>query len=217
MKRLFSKAALGGWVLLVLSQLRWLYTLVDAWSNVEFIRDKVKSMPPLAVPIGLLASGWFQVTLIAVGLTWIALATSARFRRLSWSAFRRRSTTGEREEEVVYTIQRSFADQIADLHRERRSEPFLLIQHDLGTRPYTRREVDNLTPTQRERLFSADPAMPDWWRGKHLQSGAWPLFRVKGGIWISKDQINQTPAAHHREIFDGIPGLLDWYMKGREF
>lgn len=84
MKHLFSKAALPGWALLLLSQLKWLYALVDAWSNVEFITDKIRNVPPLAIPIRLLASAWFQIVLIAVGLGWIALANSSRARRWAW-------------------------------------------------------------------------------------------------------------------------------------
>ncbi len=217
MKHLFSKGTLPGWVLLLLSQSKWLYAFVDAWSNVEFISDKIRSIRPLAVAISLFTSAWFQVALIVVGLGWIALATSGWPRHLSRFRRRRPTATAEAEEEVVYAIQRSLADQIADLHRERRAETFPLVQNDRGTREYSRREVDNLTPTQREKLFSADPEMPNWWRGKSPRTGAWPLFRVKGGIWISKDQVDRTPEKHHLDIFQGIPGLLDWYMKDRPF
>jgi hypothetical protein len=212
MKRLFSKATLPGWALLLLSQLRWLYSAVDAWSNVEFLADKIRGLPSLAVPISLLTSAWFQVTLIFVGLGWIALATSAWPSRLTPLRSRRHPTSmAETEEEVVYTIRRSLADQIADLQRERRAETFLLIQDDRGTREYLRQEVDKLTLTQREKLFAADPEMPSWWRGKSPRTGGWPLFRVKGGIWISKIQIDQTPEKYHFELFQGIPGLLDWF------
>jgi hypothetical protein len=76
MKHLFSKATLPGWALLLLSQLKWLYAFVDAWSNVEFISDKIRSIQPLALLIRLFASAWFQVALIVAGLGWIALATS---------------------------------------------------------------------------------------------------------------------------------------------
>lgn len=218
MKHLFSKATLPGWVLLLLSQLRWLYSLVDAWSNVEFVADKIRGTPPLAIPISFLASAWLQVTLIVIGLGWIALATSSAWpSRLTLFRSRRPTSTAETEEQVVYTVRRSLAAQIADLQREHRAETFPLIQDDRGTREYSRHEVDKLTLTQREKLFAADPEMPNWWRGKSPRTGAWPLFRVKGGIWISKDQIDQTPEKYHLEIFQGIPGLLDWYMKGRQF
>jgi hypothetical protein len=181
MKHLFSKATLPGWLLLLLSQLRWLYSFVDAWSNVEFIAEKIKGLPSLAIPISLLASGWLQVTLILVGLGWIALATSAWPSRLTPFRSRRPSSMAETEEQVVYTIRRSLADQIADLQREWKAETFPLIQDDRGTREYSLREVDKLTLTQRERLFAADPEMPNWWRGKLPRTSVWPLFRVKGG------------------------------------
>jgi len=74
-----------------------------------------------------------------------------------------------------------------------------------------------LTPTQRDRLFAADPEMPAWWRGRSPRTRDWPLFGVKGGIWIAKHQIDQTPEKYHVDIFQGIAGLLDWYMKDREF
>lgn len=216
-KHIFSKAALPGWVLILVSQLRWLYAFIDAWSNFEFISEKVNDIRLLAVLIGLFASVWFQIALIVAGLGWIALVTSAGPRYLP-RFFRRRPTAGgETEEDVVYFIQRSLADQIADRHRERKGEMFSLVQNDRGTREYSRREVDNLTPTQRERLFAADPEMPAWWRGRSPRTHAWPLFRVKGGIWIAIHQIDQTPEKYHLDIFQGIPGLLDWYMKNREF
>jgi hypothetical protein len=77
---------------------------------------------------------------------------------------------------------------------------------------YTRQEVDKLPPTQREKLFTADPEMAAWGRGKSMVNGAWPLFRVRGGTWFSKDQIGQTPAAHGDTVWK-IPGLVEWYMQ----
>ncbi len=121
------------------------------------------------------------------------------------------------DEGVVYLVRRSMADQLADRHRERKAEKFSLVQDDRGIREYSRHEVDRLTTTQRAKLFAADLEMEAWWRGKSPTSGAWPLFRVKGGIWLAKEQIDQTPPETHADIFDGIPGLLEWYLKGREF
>ncbi len=120
-------------------------------------------------------------------------------------------------EDTVYLVRRSMADQVADLKRERKSERFSLVQDDRGIREYSRQEVDKLTATQRVRLFAADPEMEAWWRGRSPTSGAWPLFRVKGGIWLAKQQIDQTPREHHADIFEGISGLLDWYMENRLF
>jgi hypothetical protein len=85
-------------------------------------------------------------------------------------------------------------------------------EEDHSIREYTRQEIDKLTSTQRERLFAADPEMAAWWRGKSLISGAWPLFRLRGGTWLSEDQIGQTPAEHGDTVWK-ILGLLDWYMK----
>jgi hypothetical protein len=58
--------------------------------------------------------------------------------------------------------------------------------------------------------------MLDWWRGKSLTNDAWPLFRLRGGTWISKDQINQVPL-EQRGAFWEIPDLLDWYMQDEVF
>ena len=190
---------------------------MDAWSNVEFVSEKIRDVQLLAVLASVFTSAWFQVGLILAGLGWIALATSAWPQYLRRSLSRRRLGRGETEDDVVYFIQRSFTDQIADRHRERKAEAFALVQDDRGTREYSRREIDALTPTQRERLFAADPEMPAWWRGGSPRTRDWPLFRVKGGIWIAKHQIDQTPKKYHVDIFQGIPGLLDWYMKDREF
>lgn len=218
-RRFFSKDALPGWVLLIVSQSERLYRLVDAWSNLEFIIEKIRDVRLLAFVANVFTSVWFQISLIVMGLAWIAWASVKtghhRYLRSSWP-FRRKWSI-EIEEDVVYLVQRSSADQLADRHRERKGEKFSLVQDDRGLREYSRQEVDRLTPTQRERLFAADPAMEEWWRGKPPTSGAWPLFRAKGGIWIAKHQVDQTPKEHHGDIFRGIPGLLDWYLKGREF
>jgi hypothetical protein len=73
-----------------------------------------------------------------------------------------------------------------------------------------------MAPSQRERLFTAAPEMKAWWRGKSIENGAWPLFRVKGGIWLSKEQIGQIPSKHGDTVWK-IPGLLEWYMEGQVF
>lgn len=218
-RSLFSRATLPGWVLIVASQLKWLYAFVGAWSNLEFISEKVRDIRPLALLTRVFASAWFQVALIVAGLIWIGAASShacgPRHLRRFW---RRQPNAGAgTEEDVVYSIRRSFADQVADLHRERRGETFALIQDDRGNREYSRREVDKLTPTQRGRLFAADPDMEAWWRGRSPRSAIWPLFRAKGGIWISKQQVDQTPEKDRSDIFEGIPGLVDWYMKDPDF
>ena len=81
---------------------------------------------------------------------------------------------------------------------------------------YSRQEVDKLTSTQRGKLFTADPEMAAWWRGKSLMSNTWSLFRMRGGTWISKDQIKQVPV-EQRGAFWEIQGLLDWYMEDAVF
>ncbi len=73
---LFSKKALPGWALIVVPQLNRLYALVDAWSNLEFIAEKVKTIQLLGAVAALFASAWFQISLILVGLVWIWLASS---------------------------------------------------------------------------------------------------------------------------------------------
>jgi TIR domain len=120
------------------------------------------------------------------------------------------------EQNIVHSMQWSMNDMVESDQSERRVEKFSLVQDDLSMHEYTRQEVDKLTPTQRERLFTADPEMTAWWRGKSPTSGSWPLFRVRGGIWIAKHQIEQTPQEHRSAIWE-IPGLLDWYMEGLEF
>lgn len=127
-----------------------------------------------------------------------------------------RAAPSPADEGVVYLVGISFADQLADMKREEKAEKFRLVQDDRGIREYSRREIDTLTTTQRAKLFAADPEMEAWWRGKSPASATWPLFRVKGGIWLAKQQINQTPTEHHSALFEGIAGLFDWYLKDRE-
>ncbi len=151
----------------------------------------------------------------------IAAAPTAALDRPAYRTPSRRENSLQRsrspaDEDVVYHVPRSFADQLADREREEKAEKFPLVQDDRGIREYSRREVDALTTNQRAKLFAADPEMEAWWRGKSPASGTWPLFRVKGGIWLAKQQISQTPAEHHSALFEGIPALFDWYLKDRE-
>jgi len=44
----------------------------------------------------------------------------------------------------------------------------------------------------------------------------WPLFRIRGGIWISKAQINQIPNDDRADLWK-IQALLEWYVEGLEF
>ncbi len=73
-----------------------------------------------------------------------------------------------------------------------------------------------MAPSQREKLFTAAPEMEAWWRGKSTENGAWPLFRLRGGTWLSKDQIGAI-SSEHREIVCKISGLLEWYMEDKVF
>jgi hypothetical protein len=207
-KHLFTKAALPGWALIVVSQLRWLYSLVDAWSNVEFVGEKIRDVRLLAALASAYTSAWFQIGLICVGLGWIAITTSAWPRHLRRFWPRHPVGRGEVEDDVVYFVERSFADQLGDKHRERNAEAFALVQDDRGIRQYSRREIDALTPAQRDRLFAADPEMQAWWRGKSPRTGNWPLFRVRGGIWITKHQIDETQGSITWTSLTAYPGCL---------
>ncbi len=129
----------------------------------------------------------------------------------------RRRISGEEEDEVLWLIPPGFADQIADMQRERRGEKFRLVQDDRGIKEYTRGEIDKLSSTQREKLLQGDPEMTAWWRGKSLISSAWPLFRARGGVWISKDQLDAMKEDERLKVFEGVEGLLDWYLSGRRF
>ena len=120
------------------------------------------------------------------------------------------------EAEIVDLIPGSLTSLLNDRKRERTAEKFSLVQDNHRIHEYTRQEVDKLTSTQREKLFTADPEMAEWWRGKSLLNNAWPLFRVRGGTWISKDQIKQVPL-EQRGAFWEIPALLEWYMRDEVF
>jgi hypothetical protein len=120
------------------------------------------------------------------------------------------------EEDITVLIPWSMTSLLNDRKRERATEKFSLVRDDHSIHEYTLQEVDKLTPTQREKLFAADPEMAAWWRGKSLMSGAWPLFRLRGGTWISKDQIGQTPQEHRSALWE-IPDLLEWYMQDLAF
>jgi hypothetical protein len=90
------------------------------------------------------------------------------------------------------------------------------VRDDNSIYNYTRQEVDRLTPAQRERLFSADPEMAAWWRGKSLMNSDWPLFRIRGGRWLSKRQIEQVSEENCRAIWE-IGDLLEWYVEDLVF
>jgi hypothetical protein len=114
------------------------------------------------------------------------------------------------DEDILGIIPYSLSAALNDQKHERLAERFSLVQDDHRIHEYSLKAVDKLTPTQREKLFTADPEMRAWWRGKSIENGAWPLFRVKGGLWLSKDQIKQTPLEQQGALWE-IPGLLEWY------
>ena len=121
------------------------------------------------------------------------------------------------EEAIMnFLPRRSFTDLLDDRQRELGAEKFSLVRADDSIREYTRQEVDRLSPTQREKLFAADPEMASWWRGKSPMSGTWPLFRLRGGTWLSKDEIEQTPQEHRSALWE-IPNLLEWYVQDLVF
>jgi hypothetical protein len=120
------------------------------------------------------------------------------------------------EQEILALIPYSLTNAINNRKFERSSGTFSFVQDNYTTHKYTRRELDTMAPSQRERLFTAAPEMRAWWRGKSITNGAWPLFRVKGGIWLSKDQIGKIPAEHGDAAWE-IPGLLEWYMEDEVF
>jgi len=119
------------------------------------------------------------------------------------------------EDEIADFFHESISDLIASRKREREGEKFPLV-HDGSVREYSRQEVDKLTTTQRAKLFTADPEMEAWWRGK-LPNGAWPLFRLKGGIWIAKHEFDKLTEEHYAAIRRVIPGLLEWYLEEQRF
>ena len=219
MRNMFSKISLPGWLFLIIVPLYWLYVAVGFWANLEFITKKVRGIEPLAIVADTVASPWFQFGFILFGLSWIALASPQVRDRLQslWLMPRRRNVSGETEEDVVYLIPRPRIEQVADRRRERKGEKFRLVQEGQSIREYSRQEIDGLTSTQRQKLFAADSEMKVWWRGKSPTSGAWPLFRAKGGIWIDKHQVAQTPRDNDLDIFQGIPDLLDWFLKDSKF
>ena len=78
-------------------------------------------------------------------------------------------------------VYRGMAGQVRDQQREAASrDTFGIVQGDLGTRPYSRSEVDRLSETQRTKLFESDPAMKKWWQGVTRSDDAWTLFRLPG-------------------------------------
>jgi hypothetical protein len=120
------------------------------------------------------------------------------------------------EQEILALIPYSLTNAVNDQKLERSSETFSFIQDNLSAHKYTRQELDNMAPSQRERLFTAAPEMREWWRGKSIANGAWPLFRVKGGIWLSKEQFGAI-SSEYSDVIQRIPGLLDWYMEDLVF
>ena len=201
LKRLFAGKGWIGWLLLLLSQLdRIDRFIISRWSNVEFLLQKVSGVKGWSTILG---SVWFQFTLIVAGLVIIA-----------WSAHR--IGTRVQISDGPLHIPRRFASQVRDMHVESRAKPFKIVQAGGGTRAYRHAEVDDLSDQQRTKLFALDDTMHDWWRGKRVD-GAWPRFRLPGGIWITEAQL----AGLERNLYTGlahtVSGLLDWYLRDKKF
>ena len=120
------------------------------------------------------------------------------------------------EDDIAEIFRESISDVLADRKREREGEKFSVVQAD-SIREYSRQDVDKLTTTQRERLFEADSEMPKWWRGKSPANKAWPLFRLKDGIWVAKDQFDQLTEEQYVAIGNVVPSLIEWYLQDRKF
>jgi hypothetical protein len=174
--------------------------IVSRWSNIEFLLQKRSGVKGWS---GILGSVWFQLTLIVAGLVIIA-----------WSAHR--TGTRVQSSDGALHIPRGFAYQVRDMRLESQAKPFKLVQADGGTRAYRHAEVDDLSDQQRTKLFALDDTMHEWWRGKRAD-GAWPRFRLPGGIWITEEQF----AALGRNFYTGlghtVSGLLDWYLRDKKF
>jgi hypothetical protein len=120
------------------------------------------------------------------------------------------------EDDLAALIPWSITSLLNDHKLERVLDKFSLVQDNRSILEYTRQQVDKFTLTQRDRLFTADPDMKAWWRGKSTTNDTWPLFRLRGGTWISKDQIKQVPL-EQRGAFWEIKDLLYWYMEDEVF
>jgi len=120
------------------------------------------------------------------------------------------------EEDIVDLIPSSITNVLNDRKRERTAEKFSLVQDNYRTHEYSRQEIDKLAPSQRDKLFTAAPEMEAWWRGKSIADGAWPLFRLRGGTWLSVDQIKPI-LGEHIDAVCKISGLYEWFGQNFEF
>jgi hypothetical protein len=120
------------------------------------------------------------------------------------------------EEDILDFIPSSITSVLNDRKRERTAEKFSLIQDNYRTHEYSRQEIDKLAPSQRGKLFTAAPEMEAWWRGKSIADGAWPLFRLRGGTWLSVDQIAPI-LKEHLDTVCKIPCLYEWFTQNFKF
>ncbi|MFQ5898043.1 MAG: hypothetical protein ACE5JN_07330 [Candidatus Methylomirabilia bacterium] len=180
-----------------------IYRIVDTWSNLEFLSEKIRG-GYLAAALSVLSYTAVQLVLIVIGLGWIALiATRERRTKLSPS------------HEVW--VPRKLAEQVRDLQREQEADTFPIVQADHGIKRFTRGELDELSERQRAKLFDVGSEMQEWWYGKPRDQREWTRFRVPGGKWLRKEDVDAMTNETRGELFDTIPDLLDWYMEGREF
>lgn len=113
-------------------------------------------------------------------------------------------------------VPRTTIQQLQDMQRERLTDRFAIVQGDRGVRQYERAEIDNLSSEERDKLLGTGP-MRQWWRGKRTGTGNWHEFRVHPGLWLSAEDIDVLSEEKRTELWYGVPGLLDWYLEGKEF
>src|SRR6267142_6835292 len=77
MRALFRRASIPGWLAILLAFAQRLYNLIDAWSNIEFLREKLQGWH-LDALLSVFSAAPVQLALLAIGLTWIAVVATRR-------------------------------------------------------------------------------------------------------------------------------------------
>lgn len=113
-------------------------------------------------------------------------------------------------------VPRTTVQQMQDMQRERQPDRFSVVQDDRGVRYYERAEIDSLSRDERGKLIGTG-SMRQWWWGRRTGTGQWDEFRARPGQWLSREDIDALSEDKRRELFYGVPGLLDWYMAGQKF
>lgn len=122
---------------------------------------------------------------------------------------------------VEFPLIRSMAENLTDRRREREAakDKFVFLVPGGPDKSYSRADVDLLSWTQRQRLFDQDGSSEDWYRGRRMDLGSWPMVRFDdpgpgGPIWMTFPELRNLSGPDRSAVLKKFNGSIrHWYLR----